>query len=692
MPAEFEKLRGYSILDYIPILCGQIMDSPDISEAVLFDFRQTIADLIENNYYRHYSNLLHKDKMEFHAEVIYGNANYPPLDILKSTECVDLPMYEFWTSTDNQNMIQYHPQNGYELNMPACAAIGYNKPVMASEAYTGFAHYSESPQNLKPFGDRAFCAGINCMVLHSNVHQPTDKLPGMTLGNFASHFNRNNLYYQFISEWFRYQSRIQYVLQSGPTVPDVLCYLGDQLPQYWVYNQTNTMPFGYYATACNFDILQNKTEVVDGKIRFNKLFDYSLLTLPPFTVINYETLKRIDQLVSNGAVLYGPKPVKTLSLSDVSTNKNAFEQLANKIWGNIDGKTITENSYGKGKVFWGMSMAEVLKKIDLGPDVSTSLPDSLNFMFIHKKINNDDVYFIANQQNTTLIREFTFRTGEKTPEIWNPLSGEVIEQGIYAYKDGYIKIPVTFKPYESCIFVFRNGKPRLHIESVSCNGKQIFPAENGDASVSIPNALLKGNSISIISDETADYSFGLSNKKVVNQKIEKPDVLAINNFKGKMIFNPAWKTEIDPVEITELKPLSENENPAIKYFAGTVHYSIPFEISNDKVLKADSILLDLGNFEADAQVILNGKLIGNAWLPGALISVKNILKKSNSLDVTIATTFRNRFIGDFVEFGAPKNIWSSATVSEFLNKNSVLKPSGLLGPIQIIAIKMSRIN
>ena len=110
------------------------------------------------------------------------------------------------------------------------------------------------------------------------------------------------------------------------------------------------------------------------------------------------------------------------------------------------------------------------------------------------------------------------------------------------------------------------------------------------------------------------------------------------------------------------------------------------------MLKADSILLDPGNFEADAQVVLNGKPVGSAWLPGALISVKNILKKSNSLEITIATTFRNRFIGDFAEFGAPKNLWSSATVSEFLNKNSMLKPSGLMGPIQIVAIKTSRIN
>ena len=98
--------------------------------------------------------------------------------------------------------------------MPACAVTGNNKDILGSESYTGMAHYSESPYELKPFGDRAFCSGINQMILHSYVHQPTDKKPGMTLGQFGSHFNRNNLYWQYISEWFNFQSRIQYVLQK----------------------------------------------------------------------------------------------------------------------------------------------------------------------------------------------------------------------------------------------------------------------------------------------------------------------------------------------------------------------------------------------------------------------------------------------------------------------------------------------
>ena len=93
--SEFEKRRGYSLIPFLPVLSGEIVNSPEESEAVLFDFRKTIAELIEQNYYERFSDLCHKEKVEMHAEVIYGNAQYPPLDILKSTRCVDLPMYEF---------------------------------------------------------------------------------------------------------------------------------------------------------------------------------------------------------------------------------------------------------------------------------------------------------------------------------------------------------------------------------------------------------------------------------------------------------------------------------------------------------------------------------------------------------------------------------------------------------------------
>jgi hypothetical protein len=42
-PSEFKKKRGYSLIPYIPVLCGESSGSSETDDAVLYDFRKTIA-------------------------------------------------------------------------------------------------------------------------------------------------------------------------------------------------------------------------------------------------------------------------------------------------------------------------------------------------------------------------------------------------------------------------------------------------------------------------------------------------------------------------------------------------------------------------------------------------------------------------------------------------------------------------
>jgi hypothetical protein len=686
MLKEFEQRRGYALTSYIPVLCGESSGNMDVDEAVLFDFRKTIADLIENNYYKHFGELLHKNKLEFHAEVIYGNGNYPPLDILKTTKYVDLPMYEFWSSTDDKRNVTYYPVTGVELNMPSCAAIGYEKPVMASEAYTGMAHYSESPGRLKPFGDRAYCAGINQMILHSYVHQPNDKKPGMTLGQFASHFNRNNSYWPFISDWLTYQSRIQDVLQQGVACHDVLYYLGDQLPQYLSYNKSNTLPFGYMFNACNFDILKNSIQVIDRKLVLNGKTSYSVLCLPPFESLSFETVIRIEELVKEGVILYAPKPVRMLSLSDYKNNQKAFSESVEKVWGKIDGQSVTSNSYGKGKVYWGIPVDEVLTIENILPDISTHLNDALNLLFIHKKVERNDVYFVMNQQNQQLRREISFRVTGKTPEIWDPENGSAIKPGIYTMNENYTTLPVEFKPYQSMIFVFQNEKPASYVQTVKQNGIQIFPAANPSSLQALPSIVTENNSFVSISKTEGDFELITNHQKNYTLKSTEENVFILSDLSGKITFEPGYFATIQPVEFTQLQWLTESENPDIKYFSGTAKYAISFKFPLEKIEQADSVLLDLGEFESIAEVKLNGKNLGRIWNPGKLIQVNGILKSENILEVTVANIYRNRIIGDFIQYGKIQNLWTSSPISDFLNKDYPLKPSGLKGPIRIVAI------
>ena len=556
LPHEFEARRGYKITPFIPALCGEMVTDAATSEAFLFDFRTTIADLIENNYYKKFNSLCHKNKLQMHAEVIYGGLGYPPLDVLKTNKYADMPMFEFWTGHNGKTtMLEYNASKNVSLEFLASATLFNNKKVLGSEAYTGMAHYSESPAELKPYGDRAYCSGINQMILHSNVHQPFDKVPGMTLGQFGSHFNRNNSWFNFAGSWMDYQSRIQYMLQQGQMQADVLYYVGDQLPQYLEAVNAVNVPNGYQIHVANYDILKNKIAIKNGKLAFGNV-TFSLLTLPENMGMELATMQRLEELVKDGLVIYGPRPARQLSMKGVKNNSLQFNSLVEKLWGKVDGKSIAENTYGKGKIYWGEPMKTVLDEINLKPDFETISTDTATFLYTHRVLGDKDFYFVFNQQDKENSRDLYFRSVNSSVKEYNPKDGSISPIAFATTKDGRTTIPFTFGPRESRIFVF----------------------EKGD---------------------------GLPMK----QEIKKKETFEITDFKGTLSFDTRGYGKIKPINITDLKSLTDYENLDIKYFSGFSNYKINFKAPVSYLNKGGKVLLDLGQV-GNCQRTIEWKTVG----------------------------------------------------------------------------------
>jgi len=630
LPEEFEKRAGYSLIPWIPVLCGASVGKYNEAEAFLYDFRKVIASLIEENYYRHLQTLCHRNKLEFHAEVIYGNYSYPPLEILRANQYADLPMTEFWTNTDSNSIIQYKPVSQREIHFPVSAARIYEIPVVGAEAYTGLAHFSESLYDLKPFADRAFCEGINQFVLHSIVHQPDERKPGFTLGRYASHFNRHNLFWPAMKSWGEYHARIQYVLQQGTTVADVLYYPGDQLPQFNYPNQSTKIPLAYHLSAVNYDALKHRTVVENNRLVLNKKDSARLLVFSPQSLMNIETLKRLEELVASGANVYSSKPEKMLQLSEMKNRSKKFQQIVDQVWGK--GNVTTERKYGNGYIFSEMPVEEVLSKIKVTPDFSHALKNPLALNFIHKRIDKTDFYFVANQLDSTFQTELKFRVSGKVPEVWDPVDGSVKKIHKYDYQDGQTSVSFNINPYQSLFFVF---KP-----------------ENAE-----------DNSI--------------------DKLLEADGEIQITNLSGKMEFKAPYPVNIKPVQFNALTPVNEAENPDVKYFSGDILYKTTFKCSRESLLSSRNIYMNIGRFGGIARVKLNGKELPVLWYLYQDLDVTGLLKPENSLEVTVTNNWRNRIIGDFVQYGQLKNSWTSANIQEFLNKNSRLEKSGWMGPLKL---------
>jgi hypothetical protein len=92
--------------------------------------------------------------------------------------------------------------------------------LISAEAFTGDpreSQWNETPEWLKSIGDPAFCDGINRFMLHRFVHQPFDDRyqPGMAMGQWGTHFDRTQTWWEPGKAWVKYLQRCDALLQWG---------------------------------------------------------------------------------------------------------------------------------------------------------------------------------------------------------------------------------------------------------------------------------------------------------------------------------------------------------------------------------------------------------------------------------------------------------------------------------------------
>ena len=195
---EFQKYRGYDARPYLPVLAGCLVGSAEVSDRFLYDFRKTVADCLAENHYARFAELAHAQGVRIHCEA--GGPCWPkapPMDALRNLGRCDIPMGEFWQSEHWKENGQNHA--GKQI---ACAAHIYGRTYAAAEAFTKIGpHYQESPADLKPTADIAFCEGINRFVLHTSTSSRSeDGMPGYEY--FAgTHCNRNVTWWEQSGAW-----------------------------------------------------------------------------------------------------------------------------------------------------------------------------------------------------------------------------------------------------------------------------------------------------------------------------------------------------------------------------------------------------------------------------------------------------------------------------------------------------------
>jgi hypothetical protein len=127
----------------------------------------------------------------------------------------------------------------------------------------------------------------------------------------------------------------------------------------------------------------------------------------------------------------------------------------------------------------------------------------------------------------------------------------------------------------------------------------------------------------------------------------------------------------------KLTSWSENTDTDIKYFSGTATYKTVFNSPIE-----GQAAIDLGDVKNVAEVIINGKFAGIVWKKPFKIAVDNLKMGKNTLEVKITNLWVNRLVGDAQPDVKTKTTF---TTMPFHQASSPLLPSGLLGPVRILA-------
>jgi alpha-L-rhamnosidase len=207
MRAEFSVRRGYDLTSFLPALAKRTVGSAEETKKFEADFAATIKDLYRDVYFATLARRLQEAKLTFMCEP-YGGP-WRQDDVMPHVGRV---VTEFWTKGG-----KFEP---YELGETVAALRKSGQNIVEAEAFTGRpeeSQWAETPAWLKPIGDAAFCAGVNRLVLHRFVHQPWDDRyqPGNAMGQWGSHFDRAQTWWEPGKAMVQYWHRTQALLQWG---------------------------------------------------------------------------------------------------------------------------------------------------------------------------------------------------------------------------------------------------------------------------------------------------------------------------------------------------------------------------------------------------------------------------------------------------------------------------------------------
>ena len=582
---QFKRLRGYEARPWLPALSGVIIDNRARTDAFLYDYRRTLADLMASEHYGTVAEVARAHGMRVYGEAL-ESARVTLGDDMAMRSHTDIPMAAMWA---------YRPEFGpnptaiADTRGAASVAHLYGQNLVAAESMTSaMAPWAFAPSDLRPMIDMEFACGVNLPVIHTSVHQPLgeDKKPGLSLAIFGQYFNRNETWAGMARPWVDYIARNAYLLQQGHFYADVAYFYGEEAPLVALYKKGPPPDASrrYAYDFVNADALLHKLSVKSGDLVAGSGARYRVLYLGGSSRrMTLAVLRRLQALAEGGATIVGPPPNASPGLADDAA---AFAALVKRMW---SGAPVTR--VGKGRVVERNDVEAALAQLGQAPDFDTAASADVQVLFVHRRLKDGDLYFVTNRSGKALHTTAHFNVRGKAAEFWHADTGRAEAASYRTDKDG-TTVPLALGPNESTFVVFRK------------------PAKAPAVTVPTPAW-----------SQVATLDRGWSMR-----------------FDG--LAAPA------PIATGSLGSLTSSTDPQVKYFSGTGIYQSSFTLPVGAKPGAP-MKLDLGQVGDVAEVLVNGKPAGIAWKPPYEVEVGSLVHAgANTVEVRVANLWVNRLVGD----------------------------------------------
>ena len=641
--SEFRKRRGYDLKNELLALFAN--DNSDRYKRVLYDYRETISDL-----------LLEKFTQPWHAwakakgKLIRNQSHGSPANILDLYATIDIP------ETEGTNLTRF--------KFATSSAHVMGKPLASAEAATWLNdHFLSSLGDVKLLLDKYFLGGVNHVFYHGTNYSPqNDRWPGW-LFYAAVHFTPANPFWKDFSALNAYAARCQSFLQAGKPSNDVLLYFpfadrNNQPSSKGMLHHFDGME-GFEGTSFNksaeemlelgysWDLVSDKQmqllKFADGKIKAPG-GNYETIVLSGVKYLPLTTLQKLVTLANQGAtiIFHDGIPSMVPGLSDLESKQKQFDALIRQLQFIITSAAgISNATSGRGMFLEGRELKYLLANADIRHEMY--LADN-KLKCIRRKINGGEYYFIINDGKEIFSNWVLLNTKLQNAVLFDPMQQRSGIAKTRQSDNSTLDIFLQLAPGESCV---------VHASATKLSGSK-YPYTEAD-----------GDAI------------------VLNEKWE-------------LKFLSGGPSLPASARVNELISWTSLDISGVKEFSGTAEYSTTFRRPS---VNATEWLLDLGLVKESATLVLNGKKIATLIGPSYTVAVPaSSLKPDNVLQVIVTNGMANRIIDldkRGVQWKKFYNINMSARLAEnrgpdglFTSAKWQPNPSGLLGPVTITPLKV----